>query len=213
MEPAMIRRLCTLLVLLAAPFTSACLVKETTHRLYLSPQGALTWNVLEQDVRSTESNPSNRAAEEQTFLDGVAANTHPALEALTRLVPYQTSVRLLRAERPYTVQTEARFERVDAVVGKLLSELQVPGRATLQRAGDEWTLTIAIDLSAVGDGDEIDSPATALIEELDAYRVMLTEGRFVAASGFEIVDGGSAARLTADRIAADRPVELRLVWR
>ena len=209
----MIRRLCTLLVLLAAPATSACLVKETTHRLYLSPRGVLTWSVLEQDIRSTESNPSNRAAEEQRFLDEVGANAHPAIEALARLAPYQTSVRLLRAERPYAVQTEARFERVDAVVEKLLSELQVPGKATLQRSGDEWTLTVAIDLSAVGDGDEIDTPAAALLEDLDAYQVRLTEGRFVSATGFEIVDGGSAARLTADRIPTDRPVELRLTWR
>ena len=146
----MTRRFCVPLVLLTMPLTTACLVKTTTHRLYLSPQGALTWSVLEQDVRSSESNLSNRAAEEHAFLDGVASGRHPALEAFTRLVPSQTSVRLLRAERPYTVQTEARFARADAVVEALLSELHIPGKATLQRSGDEWTLTVALDLSSRG---------------------------------------------------------------
>src|SRR5262245_49539960 len=91
METDMIRRLCIPLVLLAVPLTSACIVKETTHRLYLSPRGALTWTVLEQDVRSTESNPANRASEEQAFLDGVASGTHSAFDALARLGPYQSS--------------------------------------------------------------------------------------------------------------------------
>ena len=209
----MTRRFCALLVLVAIPLTSACLVKTTTHRLYLSPQGALTWTVLDHDVRSNESNPSNRTSEEQTFLDDVASGTHPALEALNLLGPYQSSARLLRADRPYAVLTEARFERVDAVVGKLFSELQIPGKATLQRAGDEWTLIVTIDLPALRDDGEPDSPAAALIEELDAYRVILTEGRFVAATGFEILDEGAVAALKADRIPTDRPAELRLTWR
>ena len=209
----MIRRPYLPLVLLAAPFLSACIVKDTTHRLYLSPRGALTWTVLEQDVRSNDGSPSGRATEEREFLDGVGAGTHPALAALARLVPYQTSVRLFRAERPYTVVTEARFERVDAVVDTLLRELRIPGKATLQRAGDEWTLTVAIDLSNVTDGEDADSPVTALIEEIDAYRVMLTDGRFVGATGFEILDDGASAQLAADNIATDRPVELRLTWR
>jgi hypothetical protein len=211
----MTRRFCVPLVLLTIPLTTACLVKTTTHRLYLSPQGALTWSVLEQDVRSSESNLANRAAEEHAFLDGVASGTHPALEAFTRLAPSRTSVRLLRAERPYTVQTDAHFERVDAVVEALLSELHVPGKATLQREGDEWTLTIAIDLSAVGDED-VDTPVATLLaelEELEAYRVILTDGRFIAAAGFEVLDEGAAARLAPARIATDRPVELRLTWR
>jgi hypothetical protein len=209
----MTRRFLLPLVLLTAPLTSACLVKETSHRLYLSPRGALTWTVLERDVRSTEGNPADRTAEEHVFLDGVASGTHPLLAAFARLVPYEKTARLLRAERPYAVVTEARFERVDAVIDALLSELQIPGKATLGRAGDEWTLTVAIDLSSVANGEELDTPVTALVEEPDAYRLLLTEGRFVAAAGFEILDGGSAARLAADRLATDRPVELRLTWK
>jgi hypothetical protein len=213
LETDMTRRLCALaLVLLTIPFSTGCLVKATTHRLYLSPRGALTWSVLERDVRSNDSNPSTRASEEQAFIDAIAGGAHPTHEALARLVPYHTSVRLVRAERPYTVLTDARFERVDAVVEKLLSELQIPGKATLRRAGEEWTLTVEVDLSSVHE-DDVDSPVAALVEELDRYRVVLTEGRFVAASGFEIEDDGAAVRLAPDRIPTDRPAELRLTWR
>jgi len=208
----MIRRFCLLLSLAVTPFAAGCLVATTTHRLYLSPQGALTWSVLEQDVRSTESRPSDRAAEENALLDGVASQTHPTLDALRRLQPYDTSLRLLRADRPYTVLTEARFERVDAVVENLLSELRIPGKVTLQRTGDEWSLGISIDLTAM-EGDEQATPLAALIEELDCYRLVLTDGRFTAAIGFAIVDGGTAVELKPEAVPTDRPARLQLSWK
>ena len=65
----------------------------------------------------------------------------------------------------------------------------------------------------MGDGEDVDTPVAALVEEVEAYRVILTEGRFIAASGFEILDEGAAAQLAAALIASDRPTELRLTWR
>jgi hypothetical protein len=212
METDMTRRFCVLLALAAAPFASGCLVKTTTHRLYLTPQGTLTWSVLEQDARSTETSPLDRAAEEYAFLDGVRSATHPALEALTRLGPYQTSLQLIRADRPYTVLTDARFERVDLVIERLLRELHLPGAASLQRAGDEWTLSISIDLAAMVPDDQ-PSPIAALIEELDCYRLVLTEGRFTEATGFAIVDDGSVVELTPEHVPTDRPAQLQLSWK
>jgi hypothetical protein len=208
----MTRRFCLLLALAAAPFASGCLLKTTTHRLYLSPQGALTWSVLEQDVRSTETGPLDRAAEEDAFLDGVRSATHPTLEALRRLAPSDTWLRLLRADRPYTVLTEAHFERVDVVIEQLLNELHIPGTASLQRAGDEWSLGISIDLTAM-DADDQPSQIAALIEELDCYRLVLTEGRFTAAIGFAIVDDGAAVALKPEQVPTDRPAQLRLSWK
>jgi hypothetical protein len=206
----MTRRFCLLLALVAAPLASGCLVKTTTHRLYLSPHGALTWSVLEQDIRSSASNDGDRATEEATFLQGVASGSHPVLEALRRLAPYHTSLRLLRSERPYTIVTEARFERIDVAALKLFAELGIAGTASLQRTGAEWTLIVALDFTAVG--DELDTPVTALIEEFDRYRLILTEGRFVAATGFTIVDDGAAVELNVAQVPTDRP-ELRLTWR
>lgn len=208
----MTRRFCLLLALAVTPFAAGCLLKTTTHRLYLSPQGALTWTVLEQDVRSTASSAADRASEEHDFLDGVASNTHPTLEALTRLAPYQTSLRTLRSERPYAVIAEARFERIDAVAEKLFAELRIPATAILRRAGDEWTLTLAIDLTTLGNV-EADTPVTALIEEFDRYRLVLTEGRFTSAIGFAIVDDGTAVELTPEQVPTDRPAQLQLSWK
>ena len=50
--------------------------------LSLAAAAPSTWSVLEQDVRSTESNPSERSAKKQSFLDGVASGSHPVLEGL-----------------------------------------------------------------------------------------------------------------------------------
>ena len=54
--------------LMAAVGATGCLVKETTHRLYLSPSGAVAWTVLEESVRSIEDDPARRWSEEQDWL-------------------------------------------------------------------------------------------------------------------------------------------------
>jgi hypothetical protein len=211
----MTRRTTALFLLLATvPFAAACLVKDTTHRLYLAPNGALQWSVLERDVRSSDGTPSERWREEQSFLDGIHSGAHPILEALRRLDPDEASVQVTRSERPYAASTEARFQRVDVVVQKLLGELRIPGSATLTHRADETTLTVSIDLSAIDDrGDDLDTPVVALLEDLDRYRIVLTEGRFVSALGFEIVDDGTAVEAKPEQVPVDRPAVLRLTWK
>ena len=57
-------------------------------------------------------------------------------------------------------------------------------------------LSVSLDLSSLDDpGPEHESPVTALLEDLDRYRFVLTDGRFVAATGFDILDNGTAATL------------------
>jgi hypothetical protein len=51
-----------------------------------------------------------------------------------------------------------------------------------------------------------------LLEGLDCYAIVLTEGRFVSARGFEIIADGPAAELKPEQVPADGPVELRLTW-
>ena len=48
--------------------TQGCLEKETTHELYLDPDGTLTWVTLERDVHSNTSDPDKRQQEEQSYL-------------------------------------------------------------------------------------------------------------------------------------------------
>ena len=207
------RRLLVPFVLLA-PILAGCLVKDTTHRLYLSPDGAVEWTALERDVRSLDNVPAERLREEQVYLNAVQAGTHSILEGLRRLQPDQASVRLLRAERPYAAMVDARFQRADVMIGKLFEELRIPGSATLRHHAGEATLTIAIDLSAVADKDEEpDSPVAALVEDFDRYRIVLTSGRFTSAEGFALVDEGTAADLRPELVPVDRPAELRLTWK
>jgi hypothetical protein len=194
-----------------------CLVKETTHRVYLSPSGSVDWLVLEESVRSDDNDAAKRSGEERAWLDSVAADTHPIAEGLRRLGPDNLSTRLLRPARPYMALTGARFARVDRAINRLFEDLGVRGEATFDIRGQHATLSVALDLSSLDDpGPETESPAVALLEDPDRYRFVLTDGRFVDAIGFDILEDGSAATLQAvppDTLEARGVLKLRLVWR
>jgi hypothetical protein len=196
--------------------TTGCLVKETTHRLYLSPSGSVTWMVLEQGVRSDETDSNQRWNEEREWLAAIAGDAHPVAEGLRRLGPNGVSTRLLRSERPYMVLTDASFARVDHVIGRLLEELGLRGEATLEVDGPDAVLSVSVDLSSLDDAEQgIDSPVTAVLEDLDRYRFALTDGRFVAATGFDILENGAAATLQAipsETREAGGLLKLRLAW-
>jgi hypothetical protein len=203
--------------LAAAVGATGCLVRETTHRLYLSPSGAVDWAVLEENVRSTETEPAQRMREEQEWLAAIARDTHPVAEGLRRLGGEGGSTTLLRPARPYMAMTDARLPRVDRVIARLFEELGLRGEATLTVGGQETTLSVALDLASLDDpGPENESPVTALLEDLERYRLVLTEGRFVAATGFAIRDEGTAAALLeipSERVEARGVLTLKLTWR
>jgi hypothetical protein len=203
--------------LVAVVGTAGCLVKETTHRLYLSPSGAVAWAVLEESVRSTENDPAKRMSEEQEWLAAIARDTHPVAEGLRRLGTNQASTTLLRPARPYMALTDARFDRVDRVTARLFEELGLRGQATLTAGRQETTLSVTLDLSSLDDaGSEFESPVTALLEDVDRYRLVLTEGRFTSATGFAILDDGTAAvlqEIPSAILKARGAVNLQLVWR
>ena len=60
----------TLIIVTLAALATACIVKSTTHTLYLESDGSVTWCVLESDVHSDEDELATRVNEEQAFLDG-----------------------------------------------------------------------------------------------------------------------------------------------
>ncbi len=143
------KRYLGLLAVVAVTLGSAgCLVKETTHRVYLSPSGSVAWMVLEQGVRSNEDDARTRALEEREWLDAIAADAHQVAEGLRRLGPDRVSTRLLRSERPYMVLTDARFERVDRLIGRFFEELGLRGEATLAADGRDTVLSISLDSPA-----------------------------------------------------------------
>jgi hypothetical protein len=210
-------RYCVAVVALAATVASAgCLVKETTHRVYLSPSGSVDWMVLEEGVRSDDSDSTKRSSEEREWLERVAADTHPVAEGLRRLGPDELSTRLLRPARPYMALTEARFTNVDRVIRRMFDELGLRGEAMLDARGQDTTLSVSLDLSSLGDaGPDTESPVAALLEDLDRYRFVLTEGRFVSATGMEILENGTVATLReipAETLEVGGVLHLKLAW-
>ena len=184
--------------LLAVAMTGAagCLVKQTTHTIHLSPEGTVDWVVIEREIRSDERDPAARAREERDYLAAAQLGTHPVAEAFALLGPTEVQTQVYRDERPFMVVTRARFERLDWVGQRVLDRTGVPGESRFETVpgGVKWTFVAGPEPS------EEEGPAEAevlgaLLEDIDAYRVVLTAGRFVDAVGFTIVDGGSAAVL------------------
>jgi hypothetical protein len=171
-----------------------CLQKETTHTLYLEPGGAVTWIASEKDVRSDERNPAARLEEESDYLASVTAGMHATGRALAALGGLNPEVRLDRATRPFVVATEARFAAIEQVIDRMLSELQVPGHATLKRTNGKTRLLIHVDTaSAFAGGSSDDTPVAALLESPGGFRFVMTDGRFLDASGFRLSQDGAVA--------------------
>jgi len=194
-----------------------CLQKETTHTLYLDPAGAVTWTVSEKDVRSDERNPAAQVNEENDYLHSVSAGMHDTGRALAALAGISPDVHLVRATRPFMVVTEARFAAIDQVIDRMLTELHLPGHAALERTNGTTRLLIHVDAAATrASGSSDDTPVAALIESPDRFRIVLTEGRFVDASGFELSRDGAVAvpiDLSDEDLArTEGLIDLSLTW-
>jgi hypothetical protein len=205
-------------VLLASVLTlGACLQKETTHTLYLEPGGAVAWTISEKDVRSDERNPAARLKEENDYLASVSAGTHDTGRALAALGGISPDVRLVRATRPFMVVTEARFAAVDHVIEQMLSELHVPGAATLEHTNGMTRLLIHADVTSALENNQGDAtPVGGLLAGPDRFRLVLTEGRFVDANGFTLSDDGAVAvpiEISDDDLArTEGLIDLSLTW-
>ena len=196
----------TFLLLTAAATSSACLKTETTHVLYLSPSGAVTWSVSEGDVHSDDQDRAKRAQEEADFVRAVEQGTHGPLAALASLGGRDATTALIRRDRPWEARTSARFDRADVLAASILRELEITGAARLQVSGDR--VTLAVEWGS-DEATAEESPVLALVEALDAYRIVLTEGRFIAAEGFRISPDGRTA-VPVEQTAP--PSRVSLTW-
>lgn len=213
----MVRKAAAVAVLVAAASSAACLRKETTHVLHLSPDGGIGWTASEVNVYSDEQDPGARFAEEQAFIGGAMLGEHRLAQALRALGPDSlVDTHVLRSERPFHVVTQARFSSVDQLFRRLVSELGVKGAVKLSRDGDATRLELTLDFSR--GVEEKASRAQALIEDGGLVRIVLTQGRFRPSQGFDVVDGVSATVsrewLAAAEEAAQegRPITLVLAW-
>jgi len=209
------KRLGILMMATLACTTTGCLRQDTRHSLYLSADGRVAWTAVQKDVRSDESDPADRKREEDTWLAMARESGHAIGRGLQALGPSELRTTVVRADRPFVVVTQARFDRVDRLVDRLLAEVRLPGYATLTRDGIRTTLMIHVDLGdQAADGrHEEDSPVMGLLDDLDRYRIVLIEGRFIGATGFTIEDDGTAATIAAgDPAVSGQVYDLALTW-
>ena len=203
-------------VFLAVLCSPACLQQQTGHTLYLSPDGAVTWTTIERDIRSDARDPAERAREEQEFLNQLSAGEHPMLVALRSLDPSNSRVRFVRRKRPYFVLTEARFDRADRMLQKLLDEVRIPGTANLTRTADQTTLSIAFEVPGQESESSEESPIPPLADFDEPYRLVLTAGRFASATGFTLESDETVAALDEEwmreRCKPGNTVRLSLTW-
>lgn len=216
------RKLTGTIVVAAAVSAAGCLQKETTHTIYLSPDGRATWTVVEKNVRSDEKDAGRRAAEEQAYILAAEGSDHGVGRGLAALSPARLRTRIIRGDRPFVVVTDAEFGSLEFAVQRFVTGLGLPAEVMVTSDGAVTTLRVRIDTAQAMENDrqkpeeEPENPLGALAEDLDAYRVILTEGRFVSAIGFTLADGDTSAvpaKPVWDEVVANGGIlELSLAW-
>src|SRR6185369_8135146 len=150
----------TLASLVAITLISAaaggCLLRDELHTWYLEPDGAVSWQVIEKDVRSDAGATTDRANEDSPYINAVRQEDHPVAHGLARLAPLSVRTEVLRATPPFTVVTEARFGNIGVLGERLLAISHVSGTSALERTptGFTWTFTIR-DQAPDGKADEV----------------------------------------------------------
>lgn len=196
------------MVLLLVP-SLACLEIQGSHTLYLSADGTVIWSVLEQGIR---------VEQEEDFLDRVSGSEHIAARALEVLYPSSLTTRVLREESPQAILTEAHYPGIDRVFQNLFTFYELPAYVELRIEEERAHLEIRFWMNT--DESEEEDPNDAydvfLLALFVECRIVLTEGEFIEARGFEIIEGGKVAKPTdIDTDEAEEnntPVELFLTW-
>jgi hypothetical protein len=187
----MLKRLTVLMLTTGTLLTAGCLQKETSHTLYLAPDGSVEWVTSEANVRSTETDGAKQIAEEHGYIGGVWVQAHGVARGLAALGPVgvvQTTV--VRDRRPFHVVTSANFTAVDRVFARLFREMGIYTSASLEHGTGENTLRVRLDFSR--QLDEHETPVSQLGDNIEHLRIVLSDGRFGTVSGFDVADGTSA---------------------
>lgn len=192
----MLKRLIIGALVSTTALAAGCLQKDTSHTLYLAPDGSVEWVTSEANVRSDEAEFGKRLVEEQGYIGAALLGGHGVARGLAALEP-QLPVRttIVRDERPFQVLTSARFASIDRVLTRLFAEMGVRTSASILRGGDENILRVRLDFRRPL--DEHETPVSELGDNLEHLRIVLTEGRYGTVSGFDVIDGTSAT-LSAD---------------
>jgi len=200
---------------------SACLLKDRTDTWYLEASGAVSWEVVEKDVRSDAKTPFDRQAEEDAYFTRVRNRNHPVAKGLAELGALNVRTRILREDRPYSVVTDGRFTSLENLGRQLILAFQLTGMSSVQRDGETmtWTFTIRDPHSPDGQPSKVDDDLSELTNGFERLKIVLVQGAFVNAKGFDISSDRRVATVakpddeTADKFDAGEPVVWKLVWR
>jgi hypothetical protein len=193
-------------------FLPGCLLEETHHTLYLDPVGGVTWRVIRDLVRSDRDRLGERADEEAGFLQAVDGGEESWSESLLALGARDVSTDLLRAERPYTLIVRARFDHIEGLLARLLEETDEPLELAYEEDGSLRTLRLVLPPD-----DELEAPEDKRDEpegprDPGAFRIVLTQGRFIEAEGFRLSPDGAYAEPLEHDEQGREPTRLLLVW-
>jgi hypothetical protein len=213
----MLKTLTIAALIVASAAAAGCLQKETSHTLYLVPDGSVEWVVAEGNVHSDEAEVGKRLMEEQAYIGPALLGTHGVARGLAALDPQQpVRTTIVRDQRPFLVLTSARFASIDRVLTRLFAEMGVRTSASIQQGAAGNTLRVRLDFTRPL--DEHQTAVSELGDNLEHLRIVLTEGRFGAVSGVAVTDGTSAT-LSADWLdraekasETKSTIELALSW-
>jgi hypothetical protein len=201
------------------PTMTGCLLKETTHTLYLEPNGAVVWRVVEKDVRSDAEDEEARHEEELEYLAAARSGKSGIAMDFDELGALRIDTQLISDRRPFFVVIDAAFASIEDLALAILEETCPQGSADLEFGGDRASFIARCPLDdrdgASSETLEEDTVGFNLIDDADCYRVVLTAGRFVDATGFDLdADDTALLRdLSDEELAANDDVAIfALTW-
>lgn len=195
-----------LLAMAALVASGACLQVDKTLTLYVAGDGAVTWMVVEDAVRSDRPDRSAAAEEEQQYIDAARTGRHPVARAFRRLAATSVETQIVRETRPFLVITTARFPSLEALGQAVIDAIGADASSAQTTDGTQvhWALTLHSDRSADG---QPDADLTTLLDE--PWHVVLETGRFVGAHNFLIEGAQTAVQV----IHGNEPEDgMPLVW-
>lgn len=206
-------------IIVALTLTTGCLLKDTTETWYLSPTGAVTWVVTESDVRSDAQAAADRQNEEATYRLAFDRQDQPVARGFRGLGFTDVRTVVLRRDVPFTVRTEARGMTIGEIGLRILQRSGLAGNSTLVQNGNTWVWSFtARDPHAPDVTTAVDEDVAALVSDLNQLKVVMIDGHFEAASGFDLSSDHRVATIKdLDGRAAgtgpdDTVITLRLSW-
>lgn len=197
-------------VLVACTGATGCLDAILQQTIYIEPDGSVTSEIVGLSIRSVAETREVRLREEREFLEELSTGVYE--EELFPLGASSIRTTVVRNESPYTVVMTGRYRRADDFfAGTLETWFEAEAiEARLDHLGDETRLVVALRT----DEEDTEQPPCVLGEATehdcseedpfeDSIRIILTEGRFVEAEGFEI-DGDVAIPLPEEFVAVRR---------